>query len=230
MLVARIGLHFPLFYSILNWGFISYFLFMYWVNITFLGGNILIYGYLEGWTYIVYVFVNIKFLKIYLFIQNQPTKPTKKPKRFYSQSSLEANVGVSLRSHQLIVIIHIMGAFQNLMRFTFAPAGFFGNKHSSRCCDSGVKMWLLDLCSSSFCLNDIQSFPSSLHSCKTAQVFRGKGSGIGYLMGKEFFPHSVRTQKVRNMAEALANLTGFFRLWKEGRMAVLGELMCPERH
>ena len=35
-------------------------------------------------------------------------------------------------------------------------------------------------------------------------------------MGEELSPYSIRTQKVPSMVEALANLTGFFRLWKEG--------------
>ena len=48
-------------------------------------------------------------------------------------------------------------------------------------------------------------------------------------MGEELSPHSIRTQKVPSMVEALANLTGFFRLWKEGRTAVLRELKYPVR-
>ena len=60
-----------------------------------------------------------------------------------------------------------------------------------------------------------RSLPSSLHSCKTAWAFRGKRSGLGYLMGEELSPHSIRTQKGPSMVEALANLTGFFRLWEK---------------
>ena len=48
-------------------------------------------------------------------------------------------------------------------------------------------------------------------------------------MGEELSPHSIRTQKVPSMVEALANLTGFFRLWKERGTAVLRELKYPER-
>lgn len=32
-----------------------------------------------------------------------------------------------------------------------------------------------------------------------------------------------------SMAETLANLTGFFRLWEESRAVVLRDLKCPER-
>ena len=45
MLIARRALHFPTFYSFLNLGPISHFLFIS-VETVFLGGNIFIYGYL----------------------------------------------------------------------------------------------------------------------------------------------------------------------------------------
>ena len=112
-------------------------------------------------TYIVCVFANIKFLKNYLFKQNQPTTNQPSNPKVWKQRSLEFYTGISLRSHQLIDATLWWGSVLFLLFIIFF---FFVISILPVTC-LRIKMWLLDLCSFFSCLNDIQSFPSFFAVC-----------------------------------------------------------------
>ena len=70
-------------------------------------------------TYIVCVFANIKFLKNYLFKQNQPTTNQPSNPKVWKQRTLESYTGISLRSHQLIAVTLWWGSVLFLLCFFF---------------------------------------------------------------------------------------------------------------